>query len=153
MAFKLGSLRLIDSMQFMKSGLDKLASNLGAEKCKAFPCTNPNHLWKIDTGRCFAHPEKFRITRNHVPENLLEIFLKKGVYPYEYMDSWTKFYKTSLPPKEAFYSKLNNSHISDEEYKYAQHVWETAECKTMKYYHNIYLKTDVFLLADIFQGF
>ena len=69
------------------------------------------------------------------------------------MDSWMKFYKTSLPPKEAFYSKLNNSHISDEEYKYAQHVWEKAECKFMKDYHNIYLKTDVFLLADIFQGF
>ena len=69
------------------------------------------------------------------------------------MDSWTKFEKTCLPPKEAFYSKLNNTHISDKEYEYAQHVWKKAECKTIKDYHDIYLKTDVFLLADIFQSY
>ena len=62
MAFKLGSLRFLDSMQFMKSGLDKLTSNLGAEDCKEItckvgsklPCTKPGHLWRINSGRCFA---------------------------------------------------------------------------------------------------
>ncbi|GET60429.1 uncharacterized protein LOC110250844 [Rhizophagus irregularis DAOM 181602=DAOM 197198] len=125
MAFKLGSLRFIDSLQFMKSSLDKLASNLGAEKCRAQECSNSQHLWRIDA----------------------------GVYPYEYMDDWKKFEKTSLPPKGAFYSKLNETHISDKEYEYAQYVWEKAGCKTMQDYHNIYLKTDVLLLADIFQNF
>ncbi|GBC38838.2 uncharacterized protein LOC114539626 [Rhizophagus irregularis DAOM 181602=DAOM 197198] len=125
MAFKLGSLRFIDSLQFMKSSLDKLASNLGAEKCRAQECSNPQHLWRIDA----------------------------GVYPYEYMDDWKKFEKTSLPPKGAFYSKLNETHISDKEYEYAQYVWEKAGCKTMQDYHYIYLKTDVLLLADIFQNF
>ncbi|GET55768.1 uncharacterized protein LOC110251886 [Rhizophagus irregularis DAOM 181602=DAOM 197198] len=125
MAFKLGSLRFIDSLQFMKSSLDKLASNLGAEKCRAQECSNPQHLWRIDA----------------------------GVYPYEYMDDWKKFEKTSLPPKGAFYSKLNETHISDKEYEYAQYVWEKAGCKTMQDYHDIYLKTDVLLLADIFQNF
>jgi hypothetical protein len=84
---------------------------------------------------------------------MLEIYLKKGVYPYEYMNSWEKFDKTSLPPKGAFYSKLNNTHISDTEYEYAKSVWEKAGCKTMHDYHDIYLKTDVLLLADIFQNF
>ncbi|GET63510.1 hypothetical protein RIR_jg28804.t2 [Rhizophagus irregularis DAOM 181602=DAOM 197198] len=153
MAFKLGSLRFIDSLQFMKSSLDKLASNLGAEKCRAQECSNPQHLWRIDAGRCFAHPENFKITRNQIPSELLEIYLKKGVYPYEYMDNWKKFEKTSLPPKGAFYSKLNETHISDKEYEYAQYVWEKAGCKTMQDYHDIYLKTDVLLLADIFQNF
>src|SRR5438445_10059439 len=69
------------------------------------------------------------------------------------MNSWEKFYKTQLPPKEAFFSKLNNAHISDKEYEYAQYVWEKAKCKTMRDYHDIYLKTDVLLLADIFQSF
>jgi hypothetical protein len=137
----------------MKSGLDKLASNLGAQKCKDQDCTNPKHLWRINAGRCFAHPENFKITRSQTPPEMLEIYLKKGVYPYEYMNSWEKFDKTSLPSKGAFYSKLNNTHISDTEYEYAKSVWEKASCKTMRDYHDIYLKTDVLLLADIFQNF
>src|SRR4051812_30410463 len=124
MAFKLRSLRFLDSMQFMKSGLDKLASNLGAEDCKEItckdesklPCTKPCHLWRIDSGRCFAYSENFKITSKHVPPELLEIYLKKGVYPYEFMNSWKKFFKTQLSPKKAFFSKLNNAQISDKEY-------------------------------------
>ncbi|GET66364.1 uncharacterized protein LOC110249295 [Rhizophagus irregularis DAOM 181602=DAOM 197198] len=69
------------------------------------------------------------------------------------MDDWKKFEKTSLPPKRAFYSKFNETIISDKEYEYAQYVWEKAGYKTMQDYHDIYLKTDVFLLADIFQNF
>src|SRR2546421_4176118 len=108
MAFKLRSLRFLDSMQFMKSSLDKLASNLGAENCKEItrkdgtklPCTKPGHLWHIDSCRCFANPENFKITSKHVPPELLEIYLKKGVYPYEYMNSWEKFFKTQLPQRK-----------------------------------------------------
>ena len=69
------------------------------------------------------------------------------------MNNFNRLNETKLPPKEAFYSKLNNSHITDAEYEYAQKVWEKAGCKTMRDYHDIYLKTDVFLLADIFQSF
>jgi hypothetical protein len=116
MAFKLGSLHFIDSLQFMKSGLDKLASNLSTQKCRDRDCTNPKYLWRIDTERCFAHPKNFKITRSQIPPEILEIYLKKDVYPYEYMNSQKKFDKTSLPPKGAFYSKLNNIHISDIEY-------------------------------------
>src|SRR5436190_2800027 len=108
MAFKLRSLRFLDSIQFMKSSLDKLASNLGAEDCKEItrkdgsklPCTKSGHLWRINNGRCFAHPENFKITSKHVLPELLEIYLKKGVYPYEYMNSWEKFFKTQLPQRK-----------------------------------------------------
>ena len=48
--------------------------------------------------------------------NKFVLFLRKGVYPYEYMDSWKRFDETSLPDKEAFYSKLNEKDISDEDY-------------------------------------
>jgi hypothetical protein len=153
MAFKLGSFCFIDSLQFMKSDFDKLASNLGAQKCRDRDCTNPKHLWRIDAGRSFAHPENFKITKSQIPPEMLEIYLKKGVYFYEYMNSLKKFDKTSLPSKGAFHSKLNNTYISDTEYEYAKSVREKAGCKTMRDYHDIYLKTDVLLLADIFQNF
>ena len=52
------------------------------------------------------------------------MLLRKGVYPYGYMDSWEKFDETALPPKEAFYSNLNLEDISDEDYKYAQKEWD-----------------------------
>ena len=50
------------------------------------------------------------------------MLLKKGVYPYEYMDSWEKFNETSLPDKKAFYSELNKEGITDEDYTHAKKV-------------------------------
>ncbi|KAL9987123.1 hypothetical protein ACROYT_G001374 [Oculina patagonica] len=76
-----------------------------------------------------------------------------GIYPYEYMDSWERFSETSLPEKEKFYSKLNDEHITDEEYDHAKRVWEAFGCKTLGDYHNLYVKTDVTLLADVFENF
>ena len=49
-----------------------------------------------------------------------ELLIRKGVYPYEYMTSWDKLKETRLPPKEALYSKLNMSDISDEGYIHSQ---------------------------------
>ena len=69
------------------------------------------------------------------------------------MDSLDRLSKTQLPPKEAFYSKLNKSHISDEDYEHAQKVWRVFGCKTMRDYHNLYLKSDGLLLADVFENF
>ena len=62
------------------------------------------------------------------------MLLRKGVYPFEYMDSWEKFDKTSLPDQEAFYSKLNEEGISDRDYAHAQKVWEVFEIKNIGEY-------------------
>ena len=69
------------------------------------------------------------------------------------MDSWKKFEETSLPLKDAFYSRLNMKDINDQDYKNAQQVWNTMEKKALGCYHNNYLKTDVLLLADVFETF
>ena len=55
--------------------------------------------------------------------------------------------------KEQFYSKLNDEHKTDEEYEHAKKVWETIGCKTLGDYHDLYVKTDVALLADVFKNF
>ena len=62
---------------------------------------------------------------------LNELLMRKGVYPYEYMDTWDRFTEPKLPPKEVFYSKHSDAHISDEDYTHAQKVWETFGCKTL----------------------
>ena len=50
------------------------------------------------------------------------LLIRKGIYPYEYMDDWNRFKETVLPPKEAFYSKLNMSGVSDRDYEHARRV-------------------------------
>ena len=69
------------------------------------------------------------------------------------MDSPTKLKETPLPPKEAFYSKLNDEGITDENYAHAQKVWETFEMKNLEDYHNLYNQVDVLLLSDVFENF
>ena len=93
-----------------------------------------------------------RYNDNFPITNEYELEIRKGVYPYEYMDSWGKF-KEPLPPKEAFYSTLNEEGISDEDYQRAKEVWTKYDCQHMGDYHDIYLYSDVTLLADVFQNF
>ena len=77
---------------------------------------------------------------------------RKGVYPYDYMDSFDKF-KEGLPKKEDFYSVLNDEHISDEDYKHARRVWAKFNIKSMGEYHDLYLESDILLLTDVIENF
>ena len=120
-------IRFIDSFKFMARSLDKLVNNL--------PKDDFNNLKRHYTG------EKF---------NLLT---RKGVYPYEYLDSLEKLKETKLPPKEAFYSRLDDEDISDKDYTHAIKVWKTFKMKTLQDYHDLYNKADVLLLADVFENF
>ena len=99
-------------------------------------------------------PKAFQITAQYEPSRERhDLLLHKGVYPYEYMDSWERFAEPHLPPKEAFYSKLSDEHISEDDYAQAQKVWETFGCRTLGDYHDLCNCTDVLLLADVFGTF
>ena len=82
-----------------------------------------------------------------------ELLIKKGINPYEYMSEWEKFIETKLPLKEEFYSKLNMAGVSEEDYEHARSVWREFEIKNLGEYLYLYLKTDVILLANVFEAF
>jgi len=120
-------LRFIDSFKFMASSLDALTRNLTKEQCKT-------------------------IGKNHSGKKL-DLLLRKGCYPYDYMDSLDRLEETQLPPKEAFYSKLIDAGISDEDYDHAQAVWSEFDCKTLRDYHDLYNVSDILLLTNVFENF
>ena len=120
-------IRFIDSFKFMATSLDKLVSNLPKES--------------------------FRNLSNYCEGEKLQLLLRKGVFPYDWFDSFDKLSSTGLPPKGEFYSRLNDTDISDEDYEHAKKVWEKFEMKTMREYHDLYLESNVLLLADVFENF
>ena len=128
MAFMLGNhLNFIDSFQFMSSSLDKLVSNLPKEA--------------------------FKYTSEEFTGKELSLMSQKGVYPYDFMDSFEKFDQTELPTKDQFYSILNDHHITNDKYNHANKIWKAFNIKTMGEYHDLYLKSYVLLLADVFESF
>ena len=125
-SFSLGNLKFIDSVNFMQSGLDKLVNGT----------------------------DEFSIMKKLMPEeNKRQLLLKKGIYPYEYMDSFERFAEIQLPEKEKFYSSLSGKGITDEEYARAKQVWEKFGCRNLGDYHDLYVATDTALLADAFENF
>ena len=82
-----------------------------------------------------------------------DLLTRKGVYPYEYVNSWDRFNETQLPPIDVFYSNLNMSSISEEDYQHAQRVWKEFGIRDLGDYHDLYLRTDVVLLANMFEAF
>ena len=79
--------------------------------------------------------------------------LRKGFYPYEYMDDWEKFIETTLPEKEEFYSSLSMEEFTDADYMHGKRVCKDFKIKNLGEYHDWYLKSDTVILADVFKNF
>ena len=127
-------LKFIDSYRFMQNSLSSLVDNLSEIGKKISQET----LIKI-----------FFNTYQLCNNSNFNLLLRKGVYPYEYMDSWEKFNDTSLPNKKYF----NKEHTTDEDYLHAQKVWNTFKIKNLGEYHDLYVQSDTSLLADVFENF
>ena len=125
---KLIKRRFIDSFKFMSSSLDSLTKNLVSRGKKLFGFEDYSELQ-------------------------YDLLTRKGVYPYEYIVSWDQFNETQLPPIDPFYSNLNMSTISEDDYQHAQQIWEEFGIHNLEDYHDLYLRTDVVLLANVFEAF
>lgn len=123
-------LRFIDSFKFLDASLDKLVSYLPREQLSILR-------------------EEFK---SYPPEKM-QLLFKKGVFPYDWLDSMDKYSVESLPSEEEFYNYLTESEVKLEDYKRAEEVWREFDIQTMGQYSDLYLKTDVLLLADVFENF
>jgi len=124
------TVRFIDTFRFMASSLSSLAENL----------VTPEY-------------ENFRETAKHFVAGDMPLVTRKGVYPYEYTDSWERLEDTRLPRKRDFYITLTESGVTESNFEHAKLVRDHFKCDTLGEYSELYLKIDVLLLADVFENF
>ena len=125
------SLQFLDSFQFMSQSLDSLAKTVDKSDFKL-----------LRTGFL------------NIGDNLFGKLTKMGFFPYNYMDSFEKFNDPFPPHGPLWYRILTKSiEVTKEENNFALGVYNAFKCNNLGDYHDIYLRTDVFLLADIFQKF
>ena len=119
----------IDSFAFLDESLEALVETLKKDGSKHF-----KHL------KCIVRDQE-----------QMDLLLRKGVMCYSYLSSTQKLSEESLPDKEDFYDDLREKDITDSDYNHALKVFEKFECTDLKSYLNLYVKSDVLLLADIFE--
>ena len=175
-------IKFIDSFRFMSSSLSKLVDNLseGIHNNKCADCKSNLDYIKTKNQKlileCYNCKQRYRkkfnkelikrlastyeICNNDTTGsssseriNKFILLLRKGVYPYEYMDNWKRFNETSLPSKESFYSKLNMEDIDDVDYRHGNNVFNKFKLNNLGDYHDLYVQSDTLLLADVFENF
>ena len=166
-------INFIDSFIFMSSSLSNLFDNL-SEGLHSDKCTDCKYCLDYITTKdeqlifkCFKCKKKYNKDFNkELVKRFANIFefcneninkfillLRKGVYPFEYMDSWERFDEKSLPDKEAFYSSLNMEDITDIDHRHGKKVFKNLSNKNLGDYHDLYVQSDTLLLADVFENF
>ena len=148
--FSFGSLQFKDSMAFLSASLDKLVKlnkyDIVGKDEHDKPIYKKRNDWKDNFRFSSANP----YIRNKTDIDLLT---EKGVYPYDYMNSFDKFNESQLPSIEDFYSQLYEEGITDTQHTRAKVIWNNSNIKNLGEYHDLYLMTDVYLLSDVFENF
>ena len=134
------SLSFIDSFRFMNRSLSDLVNNL----------SEPNKNLSIDVLKQRFY-NTYQLCQNN--DEKFKLLLRKGVYPYEYMDSWEKFNLPVPLDKKYYYSKLNDANIDDSDLDHVKNICSTFNVDNLGIYHDIFVKSDTALLADVFENF
>ena len=166
-------LKFVDIFRFMSTSLSSLVDNL-SDRFHCNKCINCKSSLDYMIPRddqlifvCFQYKKndqkdfnkdlinRFANTCEFCNKDIktLILLLRKGTYPYEYIDSWERFDKTSLPDKEAFYSSLNMEGIASLDYRHAKRVYKVFKLKNLGDYHDLNVQGDTLLLADVFENF
>ena len=166
-------IKFIHSYRFMSMSLSKLIDNLseGLHNNKCLDCKSyldyiktKNEKLIFKCFNCKSYYEKdfnkelikrFASMYEFCNKNLNKfvLLLRKGVYPYEYMDNWERFNETSLPKKESFYSNSNIENIEGIDYRHGNNVFKRFKLKNLGEYHDLSVQSDTLLLADVFENF
>ena len=141
--FSIDELNFKDSLNFLSSSLEKLTTNLAAK-------AENKEMLKNVFPNLYMY---FKKSWANVHESGFEMLTRKGVYPYSYMKSFDNFQEKSLPSKEIFFNELTQKHITDEDYTFVCDLWNKFNLKDLGQLHNLYMDTDVLLLADVFEEF
>ena len=161
-------MKFIDSYRFMPISLSKLVDNLseGLHNSKCVNCKSCLDYMKTKNKKlilkffnCKQNYEKdfneelikrFSNTYEFCNKNLDKfiLLLRKGVYPYEYMNNWERFDETSLPNKESSYSNLNMENIDDIDFRHGNNVFKRFRLKNLGEYHDLYVQSYTLLLPD-----
>ena len=166
-------LKFIHSFRFLSTSLSKLVDNLtdGVHNDKCVNCKSNlcfvrtiNETLLFECVDCKKEYEKkfnkvllerfsntYEFCDNDMDKFL--ILLRKGVCPYEYMDGWDRFSEKTLPDKDSFYSSLTMEDISKTDYVHANNVFKKFSMNNLGDYHDLYVRSDILLLADIFENF
>ena len=166
-------IKFIDSYRFMSMPLSKFIDNLSeglynnkcadCESCLDYiktkneklilKCFNCKSYYEKDFNK--ERIERFASTYGFCNKDLNKfiLLLRKGVYPYEYMDNCERFNETPLPNKESFYNNLNMENIDDIDYRHGSNVFKRFKLKNLGEYHDLYVQSDTLLLADVFENF
>ena len=142
------SLSVKDSFSFITASLDKLVSM--AKYDNTDEKDRSKWVLRDNWQSYFRYSSKNDIIKT---EKCLDLLTEKGVYPYDYMNSFDKFNDEHLPSKKQFYSRLTEEDITNDDYNKAKQIWKHFGIKSMGEYHDLYLKTDVLLLTDVFENF
>ena len=166
-------IKFIDSFRFMATSLlilvDNLTDNIRNDKCikcksnlcfvrainekLIFKCIGCEKEYEKEFNKELI--ERFANTYKFCDNDLDKfiMLLRKGVYPYEYMDGWNKFNEKIIPGKELFYSNLTLENISETDYAHANNVFKKFCINNLGENHDLYVRSDTLLLADIFESF
>ena len=168
-------IKFIDSFRFMSTSLSNLVDNLSDgihNKEKSKDCdSNCEYISLSKKGRllfeCFGckkryskkfdkkltkkSKNKYKFCNKDIDKSMF--LLRKGAYPYEYMDDWERFDEEQLPYKSDFDSNLNDEKISEIDYRHAEKIFNKFNIKNLGKYHDLYVQSDTLLLAGVFENF